>query len=268
MSIFDFESYKVFLLDRIKSMPLSGKGQVLRIAEALKVHPTRISQMLRGPVELTAEQGCLLAQYLGLNDLESEYLVTLIQLERAGSSTLRKLTLKQLERLKSQSHELITRVPVDQVLADQERALFYSSWFYSGIRLLCTLPRFRSIDSIADHFEIPRSKVREVVDFLLSTGLCVEEKGEILIGPRMTHLEASSPFAAKHHVNWRLKALQRHERLSDRELVYTCPVSISKADQLRIRELLVNVISDFTRSVSKSEPEETLSCLTIDWFEF
>jgi len=72
----------------------------------------------------------------------------------------------------------------------------------------------------------------------------------------------------RHHANWRLKALGRHEHLSERELAYTVPVSISKADQKVLREMLIQTIVKFQETVTASEPSEILACLNIDWIEF
>lgn len=266
MKIFNFDNYKEFILKRIHAMPNHGRGEFQKISKELRIHSTRLSHIFRGSLDLTLEQACSLSRYLGLDDLESEYFLALVQLERAGSEDLRKMIRKQIENIKSRSQQLIHRVQHDKVLNESERAIFYSDWSYSAIRLISSISEYQTVDAIAQYFKLPRERVRKIIDFLLSTGLCKEESGNIKRGPNLTHLEAESLLAHRHHANWRLKAIQQHERLTDRELAYTCPVSVSEKDIATIRQMLISFIEKFIKLVSASEPDQKVACLIIDWF--
>jgi uncharacterized protein (TIGR02147 family) len=268
MRIFDFLDYKAFALARIQAMPQRGRGEFMKIARRLKTHTTRISHIFRGSTHLTLEQACELTLYLGLKDLEAEYFLLLVQRDRAGTANLKKIIGKQIENVRARSHELVHRVDRDRVLTEEEKSTFYSNWYYSGIRLATSIPLLRNIDTLSGYFQLPRERVRKVLDFLVSTGLCAEKDGEVLMQAKLTHLESQSPLAARHHANWRIKAMQKHERISEGELAYTAPMSISKKDQVKIREMSAHFIEQVLQVVKKSEPEETLMCLNMDWFEF
>lgn len=78
-SIFSFDDYKDFVRNRIKTMPRQGHGEMSRIAKALRMHPTRVSHIFNGEMNLTGEQACDLAKHLGLSDLEADYFLALVQ---------------------------------------------------------------------------------------------------------------------------------------------------------------------------------------------
>ena len=71
-----------------------------------------------------------------------------------------------------------------------------------------------------------------------------------------THIGKGSPHLLKHHANWRIKAIQYSEELSENELMYTANVSISKNDFDELREKMVQFIKSFVTSAQASEAEE------------
>ncbi|MGZ6442070.1 MAG: DUF4423 domain-containing protein [Pseudobdellovibrionaceae bacterium] len=108
-------------------------------------------------------------------------------------------------------------------------------------------------------------KTAEIMDFLKASQLVNENNGKFTMGTQSTHLESSSPHIHKHHSNWRIRAIQASENLSDEELMYTVNVSLSKADFIVLREELVTLIKSFLKKVHDS-PAEEIACLNLDWF--
>ena len=84
-----FNNYKQFLLNLIESYPKRGRGLFLKIASYLNVHSTLISQVLRGSKDFTLEQAFKVAEFFALNRLDTDYFLTLVQLEKAGSHDLK-----------------------------------------------------------------------------------------------------------------------------------------------------------------------------------
>lgn len=267
MSIYEFDNYKHFVVETLKKMPKKGYGQFKQIASHLSVNSVIVSQVFKGSRQLNLENALDLAEYLGLNENESEYFVLLVELERAGTHKLKRHFKNRLEKIKLRSTELSRRVVQDRVLSEEERAVFYSSWYFSGIRLLTDIKGFDSVDSISEYLKLPRSTVKRALEFLLETGLCIEEKNKIKMGPKSTHLDAASPFIARHHTNWRLRGIQNLEPLSDNELFYSGPMSLSMEDSLWVRKELVTFIERIVEKAKKSNSEQ-VACLNIDWFNF
>lgn len=266
IKVYDYENYKIYIRERIKEMEMNGRGQSKRISEHLRIHPSRLSQIIRGSMNLTLEQGCALGKFFGLNDPQLNYFLELLQLERAGTEALKELIKQRLERLKSDSDELVNRLPAGSELSEESKAIFYSSWQYSAVRLLTSVKGFEGIDALSLKLGLSKARVRKILDFLLSTGLCVETKQGFAMGPPNTHLSSNSQLIGRHLSNWRLKAIQQHENLSKEELAYSGPMSISNQDAAQIRERLAEMIDFATRTAIRSKAEK-LMCLNVDWIE-
>ena len=268
MQAFEFDDYRALIRARFQSLPKHGRGELQKMANALKIHSTRISQILRGPTNLTPEQAAAAAVYLQLSELETEFFLALVNRERAGTQQLKRALEAQITKLRAQAKQMVHRLPRDKVIDEKERATFYSTWHYSAVRLLTSIPRYQTLEAIAEYFKLPSARVAQILEFLLASGLCVEtSEGKVQLGPKRTHLENTSPLALRHHANWRLKAMQRHENLTDRELAYTGPMSLGPKEQKLAREELVLAIEKITKLAVDSEAEK-VSCLNIDWFEF
>jgi uncharacterized protein (TIGR02147 family) len=264
MSVYDFDEYKPLILGILKKMPQEGYGQFRKMAAHLQVNSVIISQIFKGNRELSPEQALDLSQYFGFSEMETEYFVLLVQKERAANHRLKSHLQTRIAKIREQSKDLKSRLPQDQQLSDEAKAIFYSNWYYSGIRLLSSIPGFQNVDSIAEHFGLPRAHVKKATDFLLTHGLCVEEKGLLKMGPKVTHLESSSPLIARHHSNWRLRSMNSAENLSKEELMYTAPMSLSEKDFEWVRARLVELIESVVGRAKESDSER-LACLNVDW---
>jgi uncharacterized protein (TIGR02147 family) len=263
MNIYRHDDYKTYVNERVRLMP--EKGQFRKIARHLGVQPSLVSQVFRGDKDLTSEQASLLATYLGLADGEADYFLTLVHLARAGNDTLRKLLGKRASRLRESAGEPLP-AQGDRPLRDHDKAIFYSNWFYSAIRQATFIQGLGTADAIAAQFRLPRDVVRQVLEFLVSTGLCVREEDRLRAGPQQTSLDSDSPFRSRHHSNWRLRAMDKIVRSAPHELFFTCPMSVSAKDALRIRDLLRSTIDQVDQVVDATQGER-VACLNIDWFE-
>jgi plasmid maintenance system antidote protein VapI len=268
MRAYEFDNYKEFVMGRIRSMPKSGRGELGKLSVALKTPSTRLSAIFRGSAQLTLEQAMALSSHFGLDRLETEYVLCSVSLERSGTRELQSHYRHKMKEIRTQAQELVNRVTSEKVLTDQDRATFYSSWIYSAVHIATSHRDLKTLDALALRFNVPRDRMRMIVDFLISRGLCQETKQGIQMGTSRTHLEASSPLVQRSHSNWRLKAMDRHDRLGSNELAFTCQVSVTREDQAAIRRQLVELVESFYTRVEKSEPVETLACLNLDWIEF
>lgn len=266
MDIFEFESYKKYTLKRIEAQPKKGYGQLKRLSEFMGVSTTFVSQVFQGEKSLNLEQGTAVCEFLSLTELETEYYLKLILIERAGTEKLRKILLKEASKVREHAHKIINRLSDAKVISDEHKVIFYSEWYMSAIRLLTSIQGYQDVDSIAEYFHLPRKTVMEAVNFLVKLGLIKNEKGFLEVGPSHTHLGADSPFVKSHHSNWRLKAMENMNFAYDEKLHYTSPTTIGKKDAMRVRAEIVKFIEGIGEIIDPS-PNEELMCLNIDWFK-
>lgn len=261
----DHEDYRSALRARIQSMPSRGHGQLTKIARHLGVHPTLITQILNGAKNLSPEHALLIAEYLGLGEFETETLLLLVELDRAGHHKLKARIHTRLGKLREQNQLPQARMTKHKVLPEQDRALFYSNWFYSAVRLLAGVENYQSVDKIASGLGLERKLVQMTVEFLLRTGLLLQEKGRFRLGPQRAYLPANSALVSRHHTNWRLKAIENFDRLTAQELAFTGPISISRKDFSEAKKILLRALEEISTLVEKSK-EEVVGCMNLDLF--
>lgn len=265
MSIFEFNDYKAFLRTEIKSKPGAGRGELSRLADHLGVNATMVSQVMAGPKDFTLEQAKKVAEYFVLPKLETDYLLILVQIERSGTQDLKNYFREKREEIKKESLKISKRITSERKLTDLERSIFYSSHLYSAIHLFCSVNDGQSLESILEKFDISRVRAQEILQFLLSAGLCIQDKGLYKMGNQSTHVEKGSPFLIKHHSNWRIAAIQKSENIADEEMMFTANISLSQKDFVNIRETLMQTIQEISKTV-KDSPAEEIANLNIDLF--
>lgn len=265
MSVFKYDKYKPYFHNLIENKGPSGRGEYRRISEALGVHPTMISQILSGEKDFTSEQIVKLAKYYGLGKTESKYLILLVEIARAGSVDLRQQLIEMKEEMQKKSLQLAERVQVSKGLSEHQNAIFYSSWIYSAIQIATSLESSIDFEFLCKRFNLTPVRVSEVLTFLKEAGLVIEQNGLLKPGVQSTHLPKASPFLIKHHANWRIKALEKSEVLSDEELMYSVNISLSQPDFKQLREQMIDFIQKFLKTVHAS-PAEDVAQLNLDFF--
>ena len=267
MHIFEYDDFRKYLIFRVKAATKRGKGQVKELAKALSVTPSLVSQIMNGTRGPGGDHAYGIAIFLGLNSQETEYFITLTELNRAQCPGLKMHLRKRLILIAGHSSPSEVASEDQSMLSPSDASAFYSFWVYSAIRLFTSIPPFQTLDTISSRFELPKEFVMEIVDFLVSAGLCREHLGKITIGPRTTWVENSSPAVSRHHLNWRLKGMDRLPMKTGQELYATIPMSLSEKDVQLIKDRLMEVILEINQIVDQS-PSVRLMCLNIDWFKF
>ena len=264
--IFHHSNYRDYLREYLRALPKRGHGEASKIAKHLKLSSTYVSHVFSGHKVLTPEQAQALAEYLGLQGPEVDYFFYLVQKERAGTEKLKKFCDQKLTEIKKAGLKLVNRLETGKLMTDTEKSVFYSNALYSAIHLFTSTGKSgKAIEDIAERFELPRGKVAEILSFLVRTALVNEKDGRYTMGTQKTHLENGSPHLLRHHANWRMRALQASESLSDEELMYTVNVSLSREDFALLREQAVTFIQKFIKTVHAS-PADEIACMNLDFF--
>lgn len=262
-SIFQYTDYKEYFRDYLESLEDRARGEHARIAKAIRVNSSLLSQVFGGPRNLNQDQAFKLGMYWGFNKLQTQYFIALVQLERAGSKQLKVFLKETLDQIRHSSKDMTYRVPKSNILPDEDQSIFYSEWYYSAIRLLCDIKEITP-QEMSERLGLPLEIVNRTLNFLQSRGL-VEINGNVLsMGHNRTHLPSHSPFIGQHHRNWRTRAAQKLHPLQEQEFMYSSPLTISKKDALKVREILLEAV-DQMNLIVKSSPSEELMCFSCDW---
>lgn len=265
-TIFETKNYRDYLRSYVHSLPQKGRGQMTKIAQALNINTSLLSQIMSGSREFSIEQALALSTFLEQTPLERDYFLLLVQKERAGTFDLRQHLQEKLDLLKTEAQNLSKRVTFQKHLSSEDQTIFYSHWLYSAVHLYCSISADGvTLEDIETRFNIKRGRAAEITQFLLRVGLCLEKKGRYLIEIQSTYLEFGSPYLVQHHSNWRLRAINKATTLTQFEMMFSGQVSISKENFQILREKLAQFLSDASE-VAKHSASEDLAVLNIDWF--
>jgi uncharacterized protein (TIGR02147 family) len=266
LSVFDYTDYRKYLLQWIEKRPGGGRGEKLRLAEALSCQPSYISQVFAGSANLSFEQAEALNSLIGHTEDESQFFLLLVHVARAGTVALKKRVQKRIQQVLDHRKSLKNRLSFDQSISKEDQATYYSAWYYSAIHFALAIPALRSQEALARAFRLPPERIVEILEFLRTRGLVKESHSQLVPGSQTIHLENRSPMISKHHTNWRMQAIQSLERETESELHYSSVVTISEEDALKIRETLVKAIEQ-VRTIVKPSKDEALYCYDLDLFK-
>lgn len=266
MNIFKYLKYKAFLTDWIDGSPNKGRGVRKKIAVAAGCQLPYVSHVLNGAYHFNSEQIDGIARLLKLRQVEHEYLLLLVQFERAGTDSLKKFYKRLIEDMAIKNTTIQQKLKSKNALSSLDRNTYYSEWTYSAIHMLATIPKFRTFNKIAEHLNLPLTKVEICVEKLISMGLLKLINGELHPQQVDLHLDKDSMNIRQHHTNWRIKALNSLDNMQEHHLHYSLAFTIKKEDFIKVREVISTAIKDSADIIRPSE-EEDLAVLNIDLFD-
>ena len=261
-SIYEYNDYKAFLCDVIAS---GGRGKRKEIAEAIRCQVSHVSMVLSGNGHFTQEQAEGIARYFGLTAMETEFLLLLLQFNRAGTKTLKSVYRNMLDQRRAKYATLGNRLKMATELTPRDEMIYYSSWHYAAIHVLISIPDFQTRESISDKLKIPLPRCDEVLNFLMEHGFCSKNGVRFLPAKPRLHLEKNSPLIGRFHSNWRIRAMQAYDEITEGNFHYSGTFSLSEKDLPKLKKILSDALLDFMKVVTES-PEETLGTLCIDLF--
>lgn len=264
--LFDFEDYKKFLNAKLDDLDEGGRGSRARMSRSIGCQTAYTAQVLRGSSHFSLEQAEAINDFLGHTEDQGLYFLLLVQVAKAGSPRLRQRFQKQIQEIHQNRQLLKNRLQVKEHMAEHHQLIYYSHWIYGAVHALVSIPGFQTPERISERFGISIRQASETLQFLIEVGL-LEQNGKngIKIGKGQIHLGADSPLISKHHLNWRLQAMQAIEKEGQRGLHYSSVVSISKKDEKVIREKIVEVLREIKDVIRESKEEEVYS-LNLDLF--
>lgn len=266
-TIFTYNDYKKYFNAWVEQQPKSGYGEYRRVAQALHLSTTMVSQVFKADKHLSMEMAADLCDYLNLSDDEADYFLLLVEHQKAGSFKLRAKLERQIKKAQEKAAKLESKVKKDIELSDNDKTIYYSSWVFQAVRLLTDIDDFSDADEIAQRLNLPKNLIQKVIQFLLETNLCKREKSLLKMGPATTHIQAKSPMVSRHHLNWRLRGHQQMIFNDEKNFFVTAPMVLSQEVAEKLRQELPQLVQSIISEIGPSK-SEVVRCLNIDYFEF
>lgn len=263
-TVFDFNDYRIYLKNVLENLT-PPRGARSRLAKHLNCQTAFISQVLAGKVDFSLEHAVKIGQFLALSEAENHFLILLIHFGRAGSKMLREHYQGQMNQIREKRSQVEERIEVKSKVSFEDQAHYYSAWYYSTVHVALSLLPIQTPAMLATRLGVPLPRVQEILEFLVKAGMAKRTSKGFTIGHRRIHLGNYSPFIRKHHINWRMKAVNSLDFPSKSDLHYSGVFTLTAEDFSRIREMLLDVIQK-SEPIIRESREETLGALCLDWF--
>lgn len=258
----DYVEALKFLMSQFKG---GSKGLQSKIADFVGVRQAYLSRVFSRQADLNQEQILAVAVFFALDAHERDFLLNLLNLNRAGTEDLRRYYKEKLMQIRARHHNMGGRIEKTQELSDDEKAAYYSDWTYAAIHTLTAIPSYQTPHSIAVFLNLDTEKVLHVLTFLTRVGLVLKKENDYQHSLAPIHLDSNSIHIGHHHTNWRLKAVDDIGRNGNKNMHYTSVISCSEKDFIEIQEMLVGTIKK-AREKIKISKNEKIYCYAIDAF--
>lgn len=262
--IFDFKSYKNFLVDLCSS----ERGLLTRLAEAGECQKSYLSACLKGKNHLTLDQAFGMAEYLQMTEAEQEYLFLLIEKEKASTHKLKKKLEGKLLELSREAYRLKNQQKDTIVISNTDSSIgaYYSNWTLTAIHTLTSINRYQSAEQIGKRLNLPTAVAQVFLTQLQALELVKKEGSHYKWNSGNIHLADNSSWIPSHHLNWRLRAIENVQKRDMASTHYTSIQSMSADDFEILKRKIANFIKEFNKVADPSVPEEAF-CLNFDFFK-
>lgn len=266
LSPYNFNNYKLFILEWINNQPKNGHGIKTVIAQHTSCNPAYVTQVLNGDAHFSLEQIEKLRTLLGLNLEEFDFFLLLVEKDRAGTNSLKKYFNDKIELKKIERKKIENRVKNQAPLAKEVETKYFSTWMYAAVHAALTISRMQDPKVIAYQLKLHENKVREIINYLLQAGIIIVSKNGYETGEVRIHLSQDSDSGSRHHSNWRLQAMGAYDLKNEAHIHYSSVVSISQSDVHLIRETILSSIEK-AKGIIRESKEETIYSFCVDFFK-
>ncbi len=265
MVIWKFQNYREYLIERLGGEG-SRTGLRKKLAAAIPVHTTFVSQVLNGRNELSLEQAEAVNTFLEHTEDEGEFFILLVLKDRSGNLKLKKRFENKIQKMRDERLNIQKRLKVEDEISLKDKEKFYSSSIYGAIHVLSSIPQFQTVEALAEATRLSKPRMREIVEFMIRIGVLKNSNGKIISGSQHIHLGTDSELILKHHANWRQHTISNLQFLDQDDLHYSSCLSLSQTDAFKIKEsILANLKSNI--DVIGQSKEEVAYVMCLDFYK-
>ena len=267
--IFEFNTYKKYLKYYLEESKRESRGNLSSLARLLKVHPSFLSQVLKGAKDISTEHAYKLTDILELKDKTKDYFIYMFLEEKSSSIDLKKYFQEKRKTIKKEAKIESLQSPEAKTISESIGIKFYSHADYSLVNLLTSFERFNTAEKISSSLGLPIQYVQNILDFLEAHELCKKNReGYYTRGTRHIYSNMKGPLAHTNHRNWRNKAFEFYPQMEDSDLIFSGPMVISKLDFKQLKDEILELIRKVGTRIEKRKDDEIFAIFNIDWISF
>ncbi len=266
LSVIHFNDEIKYLKERLR-LENNGWGLIGKWADMSGCHRPQFSNILAEKAILTMEQAYRLAKGLGLNDVQSEYFLLLVERRRTNLLDYHEHIEKKLRKIREDNERLELRLDRRQSLPSSAPSIYYSAWYWSAVHISTSIPELQNPEVLAYKLGLSIDFILQILHQLSEWGLVFRQSED-----RWTwssgemHAPKNSPLSALHQNNWRIKAVENAQFFKPQSVHFTGVYSMDKETFLGLKELLINYIEVYNQKAGEAPAEMTV-CFNADLFQ-
>lgn len=260
MEILSFTDYRTALSELFAwQKKLWGQRWTLSgLADQAGLQASYLTNVIKGRAHFSADQLRAIADAMKLSQVESEYLLLLLEWERSSYPPRKKDLSKCIEEIRRKNLSSIRYVTTkESPLSEKQQETYYLDPNVELLHMYLGVPRLsQEIKEISKSLAVTEEFIRETLKFLESTGLVEVRKGRWVKNPVKQHLPEDSPICRPHQSLVRFKSLDHIQKIpKEKKYSFMATVTMDEEARLKIQAAYLSFLKEAQNIVEKSEPE-------------
>ncbi|MCB0406737.1 MAG: DUF4423 domain-containing protein [Bdellovibrionales bacterium] len=260
MDIFGYTEYrKAFadLFSHLKEMR-GQRWSIALLAKNLGIQASYVTNVTKERAHFSADQIHMIGESIGLSNLETEFLVLLMEWERSTFLQRKKQLKKQIAEFQHRHLSSQRYVESNKLsLSDTDLQTYYLDPHIELIHLYLGLPgKSQNEKDIAGIFHLSPESVGQIIDFLQSKKLIEFQNGRWVRHRIQQHLSAESPLCQPHQQLVRFQTIEKLGRLEKQDLyTFMATVTMDEDTRLQIQAQFLKFLKKAESLVKSSKPK-------------
>lgn len=246
-------------LFQLKKQRLGQKWTLAALAKKIDLQPSYLTNVTKGRAHLSADQIHAIGSALDLSEVEIDYLVLLMEIEKSNFTQRRKKLQLQIEEMRRAHLTSAQYIPTQELqLSDEDKLYYYLDpnvellHFYFGLK-----NKSQKIEDIAKALSVPEEFVDKTIEFLSSRKLIELKHGRWVRGSISQYLPENSLLCKPSQQLLRFKALDRLQKIpKEKKYAFMATVSMNEEARFEIQAAYLEFLEKARKIVQNSEPEE------------
>lgn len=237
-------------------------------AKAMNIQPTYLSRVFQKIAHLNGDQLHLACSVLGLSETETDFAFLLMEFNRAGLESRRKILQKKINAIRDSMNEAKAHLEVEFTKAESSAAQdYYLDPMVPVVHAFLTVPRYRREPLlVARALGIPQTKFRSILERLEKFGIIRWKKQNIEILKEHLHLDRHSILHEAYQQLFRHASIERLRQLgTDEKLEFSVTLTADDETRIRIRNEF-NIFIKKIESLVRKAPSEKVFQMNFDFF--
>lgn len=271
--VFEIDDYRdlfarLFRIQKEKDSEFS----LALLAQSCGIQPSYLTNVAKGRAHFSSDQAYLVLTELRRPMEEIEYILLLIDWERSGISSRKKLLKEKLNEIRNQKIRADRVVETSKAKPAASEAIpesfkYYSDPFASILHMYLGTRAARSdSQGISKDLGLDLDRIKILLKNLEEMKLIRKVNGSYVVAVQAQHLASDSPLQRMHHTAIRALSMDKMIRLSkDDYYSFSATVSISDDSRFAIRAEFLKFIQKAQEIVTKA-PAEKVMQMHFDFF--